>query len=456
MRFSLKHGGQILTAIVAGAGIAAATSAGAEEALRWKFKVGEKLNYHMVQEMWLTAVAGQPKESDFSWDQFNKDCGPEAQKTNSEQSAQTFREKYKDKNVSWFGQVDSVSEKPSGGYEVVIRMDPLEPASPASKIRLNVPMRLKGKATALKKDNTALFTGPLVKLGSGSASHEVEAATLAVAESMNFLTRQEIELTWDVQGVDEKSGEAVIRLKFDRVRMKMTPPISGFEYDSKAEVAPGGLGAMIAPMYKAITDGEFEITMTARGEVKDVKIPDEVLAALKNSPAAAEMGSIATAEGFKKMIAQGALVLPNAAPKSGETWTANMEMDIPSVGVGAIVTTYRYEGNKQTGGANYAVIRPQTKMNIESKPAKARPGQPQQPAGQQPVQVNIKEQNSSGEVLFNINDGRLQSTSLKQNIRMEVSGEGEVMQQKIDQKIDVKVTAAGEGPKSEASGKKSK
>ena len=44
---------------------------------------------------------------------------------------------------------------------------------------------------------------------------------------------------------------------------------------------PTGLAAMIAPMYKAMTKGEFEITMTARGEVKDVKIPEEVIAALK-------------------------------------------------------------------------------------------------------------------------------------------------------------------------------
>ena len=84
-------------------------------------------------------------------------------------------------------------------------------------------------------------------------------------------------MTWDVQGVDEKTGEAVIKQKFDRVKMKMTTPVGGFEYDSKSEAAPTGLGAMIAPMYKAMTKGEFEITMTSRGEVKDVKIPEEVI-----------------------------------------------------------------------------------------------------------------------------------------------------------------------------------
>ena len=133
---------------------------------------------------------------------------------------------------------------------------------------------------------------------------------------MNTTMRQEMNMTWDVQGVDEKTRRSRHRQKFDRVKMKMTTPVGGFEYDSKSETAPTGLGAMIAPMYKAMTQGEFEITMTARGEVKDVKIPEEVLAALKNSPGAAAMGDIASAEGFKKMISQGALVLPEGCAEA--------------------------------------------------------------------------------------------------------------------------------------------
>ena len=51
MRISFKNSGTILLTFVAVASIAAATCSGAEEALRWKFKVGEKLNYNIVQEM---------------------------------------------------------------------------------------------------------------------------------------------------------------------------------------------------------------------------------------------------------------------------------------------------------------------------------------------------------------------------------------------------------------------
>jgi hypothetical protein len=288
---------------------------------------------------------------------------------------------------------------------------------------------------------------------------QIAASGAALPQEMKTSMRQEMNMTWDVQGVDEKSGEAVIRQKFDQVKMKMSTPKGSFEYDSKSEEAPTGLGAMIAPMYKAMTEGDFEITMTSRGEVKDVKIPEQVLTALKNSPNAAAMGDIASADGFKKMISQGALVLPDKAPKKGETWSTKVEMKNPTVGKQTVETVYRYDGTKDINGTLFAVIKPQLKMEFENQEAATKDGQPQQPAAQQNMQMKIKDQSSDGELLFNIAGGRLHSTSLKQNVTIEASVGGLPIQQKIDQKIDVTVTPAGEkkaeaAKKPESSGEK--
>jgi hypothetical protein len=275
---------------------------------------------------------------------------------------------------------------------------------------------------------------------------------------MNNMMRQEMNMTWDVQGVDDKSGEAVIKQKFDRVKMHMTTPVGAFEYDSKSEEAPTGLGALIAPMYKAMTEGEFEITMTSRGEVKDVKIPEQVIAALKNSPSAAAMGDIATPAGFKKMISQGALVLPKDPPKKGDSWSTKVELKNQAV-VQTIETTYRYQGSKEIKGAMFAVIKPELKMAFENKPEAAKDGQPQQPQQEQQMQMKIKEQKSDGEVLFNVRAGRLHSTTLTQNVTIEQMVGSQLVQQKIDQKINVTVSPAGEkkpaeAKKSESSGEK--
>jgi hypothetical protein len=248
--------------------------------------------------------------------------------------------------------------------------------------------------------------------------------------AQNVVMHQEMDMTWDVEGVND-DGDAVIKQKFDRIKMKMTlpPPLGGFEYDTKSGAAPAGPAAMLAPMYKKMTEGEFELTMTSRGEIKDVKIPDEVLKSLQNSPGAAALGEMATPEGFKKMIAQGALVLPEKAPMQGEDWSTKVEVNNPMAGKQVIETKYKYVGNKDVEGVNYAVFEPTLTMTFEGTPQ---------------VQMKVSEQESGGEILFNIQEGRLHSSKLDQKVTIDVSVGGQTMQQKIDQTIDVKVSPAGE------------
>jgi hypothetical protein len=248
--------------------------------------------------------------------------------------------------------------------------------------------------------------------------------------NQNVVMHQEMDMTWDVVGVNEE-GDAVIKQKFEQIKMKMTlpPPLGGFEYDTKSEAAPAGPAAMLAPMYKKMTESEFELTMTSRGEIKEVKIPDDVLAALRNSPGAAALGEMATPDGFKKMIAQGALVLPEDSPKPGDEWSTKVEMNNPMAGKQVVETTYKYVGPKEVEGVNYAVFEPTLKMTFEGTPQ---------------VQMKVSEQDSSGEILFDVAAGRLHSTNLKQDVTIDVSVGGQTIQQKIDQTIDVNVTPAGE------------
>lgn len=266
------------------------------------------------------------------------------------------------------------------------------------------------------------------------------SAAAGPAGQMNTTMRQDMDMTWDVQGVDKNTGEAVIKQKFERVKMKMTSPVFNIDYDSKSDAAPVGLAAQIAPMYKAMTNAEFEITMTARGEVKDVKIPEEVMTALKNSPGASQMGDIATPEGFKKMISQGALVLPEKSPMKGEKWSTKVEMNNPQAGKQTVETTYTYDGTKDADGVTYAVIKPELKMTFGERPEGAKPQ----------LSMKIVDQSSDGEILFNVSKGRLSSTTLKQNVTIEAKVASQTIQQKIDQKIEVKVTPAGEKKAEEA------
>jgi hypothetical protein len=200
-----------------------------------------------------------------------------------------------------------------------------------------------------------------------------------------------------------------------------------FTYDSQEPGEPQGMAAMIAPMFDAMTKGKFEVTMSPQGQILDVIVPQEVIDALKNSPAAPMMGDMATADGFKQLLSQGAMVLPKEALEPGQQWTTSVEMNNPMVGKQTVNTTYTYEGTKDVGGTTYDVFRPSIQMNF---------------GGEGAMQMSIKEQKSTGEILFNREAGRLHSTTLNQDMTMGMNVGGQVLEQKIHQQVDVKVTPA--------------
>ena len=128
-------------------------------------------------------------------------------------------------------------------------------------------------------------------------------AALGAAEQTTTM-RQEMDMTWDVQGVNNE-GEAVIKQKFDRSQNENDGPNGGFEYDSKSEAAPTGLGGIDRADVQGDDAERIRNHHDGPRRSQGREVPEEVLTALKSSPGAAQMGDIATAEGFKKMISQG-------------------------------------------------------------------------------------------------------------------------------------------------------
>jgi hypothetical protein len=239
-----------------------------------------------------------------------------------------------------------------------------------------------------------------LKLGEKLNYHMVEEMTLttrgAPLDETNTPLHQEMDMTWTVVGV-KGDGETVIEQKIHDVKLKMAgPPGEKIEYDSKGEDAAASLAPMVAPIYDALTKGEFEFTMTSRGEIKDVKVSEEVLEALKNSPGAALLGDLATAEGLQRMIAKWALVLPEKAPKKDEEWRSRVRLKSPA-GEQTVESSYRYDDTKEVDGRTYAVFRPGLEITFGEKNG---------------AQTKVKQQESKGEILFDVAAGRLQSAML--------------------------------------------
>lgn len=242
---------------------------------------------------------------------------------------------------------------------------------------------------------------------------------------MKMTMKQQMDMTWEVQGIEE-NGNAKISQSIDRIQMKMSGP-QDVEYDSQSKEAPQGLAAMIAPSFDALTKGKFVLTMTPLGEIVDVVVPQEVVDALKNTPGAKMLGEMGSAEGLKQMMSQGSMVLPKEMPEKGSQWTHAMEIKMPMGGTQKTITTYTYEGTKDVDGTTYAVVKPTVKTTYEGNGA---------------MTLTVKDQKSSGEILFDPKAGRMASSNLDQDMTLDVNVSGQALSQSLHQVVEVKITPA--------------
>lgn len=229
------------------------------------------------------------------------------------------------------------------------------------------------------------------------------------------------DISWTVQKVND-DGSATLKQQIDRVRIKAeTGESQVAEIDSASGENPQGQAATLVPLLKALTGAAFTVTMTSRGEVKDVEIPDAIIDALKNQPGAAQMGDLATSEGFKKLVRQASFVLPEEL-EPGVEWTAKTESQLPAVGTQTALTTYRYEGVKEIEGKPMEVFSARLELKF---------------AGGQ-VPVEITKQQSAGEVHFNREAGRLESTEIEQRTEATMTVSGKPIKQTINLNVDMK------------------
>jgi hypothetical protein len=239
---------------------------------------------------------------------------------------------------------------------------------------------------------------------------------------------QTMDITWHIDEVTPE-GNATMRQQIERVQLKMNMPGGqAAEYDSASDEPPQGMAAMLAPLYEAMTGGEFKVTMTPRGEVLEAEAPPKLAEAMKNIPGAAAMGDLTSPEGIKQMIMQGSMTLPEGDLKSGEKWNSKVEMK-SQFGKMDVVTTYDYAGAKDVDGQSFEAI--SLTPEIASVP---------EPNAQ--MQMEIKDQKADGEVLFNRELGRIHSSHLVQSMVMEMKVSGQTLNANIDQTVDMKLKDA--------------
>uniref|UniRef100_A0A7C4LNB9 DUF3108 domain-containing protein n=1 Tax=Schlesneria paludicola TaxID=360056 RepID=A0A7C4LNB9_9PLAN len=224
--------------------------------------------------------------------------------------------------------------------------------------------------------------------------------------------------------VDEvtSTGSARLRQTYTRIKLSVRSSAAGaqsFDYDSAAEEQPTGpIAESILKSIKPLLNAEIQQTISPRGEISDVIVPQSLLDAFKSNPALAAMGNTFSAEGFKNLSAQSAVSFPDKPLAVGDAWDQAIDLKLP---FGKLTTTktMRYGGKDEHGLEKLGIS---TTMTME-------------PAANPQVSMKLTKGQGAGAILFDPLRGRVHSSTLKQTMEAEIMVAGQKIQQKSETEV---------------------
>ena len=238
-----------------------------------------------------------------------------------------------------------------------------------------------------------------------SQSIEVEG------EKPSFSTEMRMYMTWHVDAVDTE-GVATMTQTTDRIAMEVDMPTGKLRYDSADPGKPEGVGASIAGMMGPLVGMKTVQRMNSRGEILEVKMPEQILKNLKASP----VGQAMTEKSFGDMLRQTSPTMPVAAVKTGATWEQTSETT-SIMGRMKMVQTLTYQGPEQRDD------RPVERISLAYTLAVGN--------GDRGPRVRVTRQDNQGAILFDNVHGYLAASQVQQSMSLIT----EIQDQSIVQEI---------------------
>lgn len=216
----------------------------------------------------------------------------------------------------------------------------------------------------------------------------------------------DVDLTWTVVAV-EADGSAEMKQVIDRARTKITAGTTVITYDSKEKAGEDPGVQALAKLYEAAVGKPYTIKITPTGQVKEVKVPEAVTAALVGSPfqAIADSGTFFTPKGVENVLAQVLPTLDAKATAKGAKWESTLK--IPT---GPIIM------NLKTG---FTMVEPGPPARISSTIDTAITVGPGVNAT-----FDVTKQEGKGAVTFDTASGHLSESKLDQAFEITVKANG--------------------------------
>ena len=241
--------------------------------------------------------------------------------------------------------------------------------------------------------------------------------------TMDSKVQSTMMLTQEIKSVDE-SGTADVAIEIDRVKMSMQMPMGqSIEYDSTEKKEQEGMGKMMADQFGKIVGQKIEMKVDSLGNISDVQLPES----MKDKKG---LGAMFGGDNMKQML--GGIALPKDAVSPGKTWTSSAAMPgMPGMGKGTIEQTFKYVGKEKQGDENLEKIDVSAKITMKSPE-------------ESPIKMDLKDQETKGDILFNNEAGRIQSSKTTSKMSFDMEMMGKTMKNSIETTVEFKFV-----PKSE-------
>jgi hypothetical protein len=248
--------------------------------------------------------------------------------------------------------------------------------------------------------------------------------------SMGFAGQNiQVEMKQDIQFRNEVSalasdGNARVRQRVTRIKMTSSGiPGASFSFDSTADEEPQGIAALVAPIFRAMLAGDVQLTMTPRGEIREVELPQQMLDAAARAGNLPGVSDLLSKESLTQMMKQSGVQFPEGPVQRGQTWTETAETNSPATGKQVVKTTYTYLGEEEVDGRKLDKIGVALEMEFLGGPEE--------------VKLKVTDQKSNGVLYFDNVAGELVKSTMDQMMKMDIQAGGNAIQQTIETKVNV-------------------
>ena len=219
-------------------------------------------------------------------------------------------------------------------------------------------------------------------------------------------------------------GTATIRQSIEAVNLKVVSPMGTVEYDS-ARTLGADADPRVVSMSKTVGGmvGEaISVTMTATGVVRRidgaVRIMDKLINNLPRDPMAGGLAqnikSMLSDEALRSSLEQSFSRMPDQPVKLGDTWTSEQTVGADAIGKVVGRSTFTLKAIEGTGDAAVARIAVRLALRQENVPT----------AGASTIMKLDPKSEGTGEVVFNLARGRIDTNSMRTEMSSTITMRG--------------------------------